>query len=101
MMMNAAKRGVTKSTELQRESQRLSLIFLNAQLDTALRCTEFAIGAQSGSEEGYHSRFAANRAYDEVIRLKSRWPRSGAETQELEQRLIEVKSALERLGKTL
>jgi hypothetical protein len=100
-MKNKMDTAKNKSADLQRESLRLSLVFLNAQLDTALRCTELALGAQSGSKQRYDSRLAARRAYDEVIRLKSRWSRSEADTQHVEQRLREVKSGLERLGETL
>jgi hypothetical protein len=80
--------------------QRSGFEFLTVDLDTALTLTRIAADADADGESDKRQRNLQNarHAYDTVLRLQEKMHFTEQETAELNDKLRELRTALEQLG---
>ncbi len=78
--------------------------FVNAELDTGLTFVRIAMGAKAGrraSEKMQRNRMNARKAYDSALHFLSSTSLNADEARMINEKIVALKSGLEKLGEAL
>lgn len=92
---------IRKSSELQRDSNRVAFGFLLSDADTGLTFAQLALEASDDAQKRARNHLNARTAYQAVMHFRDRIDVrevSQADIQELEFRLRRLRTALDKLG---
>jgi hypothetical protein len=74
--------------------------FLISDLEIAFTMTSLALNAHADSDKRSRNQHNARRAYDAVVRLSEKLDLTASEREQMDERLAQLKSALQELGES-
>jgi hypothetical protein len=89
---------IRRAKEVLEQIQQTGTTFFLADLDLAMTFTQIASEAPEDSEKRVRNQANARHAYDEISRISSAAVLTDNERKEVDHKLAELRSALQRLG---